>query len=137
MPIGQIFMTNNTRTHLAPGVETPTGAVRMMLMWILVAVTASAPLQGADGGCPTAIQTETGSAPTTTSLDRPALADHSLLMASTHPAEDSIEEAKRREIAGLAETDGDRRVRKFLELVVLPMTVCVILIFLLRRGFLD
>lgn len=109
----------------------------MMLMWILVAVTASALLQGADSRRLVALQIETGSATTTASIERPALADHSLLMASTHPAEDSIEEAKRREIAGLSETDGDRRVRKFLELVVLPMAVCVILIFVLRRGFLD
>lgn len=42
-------------------------------------------------------------------------------------------EAKRREIMG--EPHESRRVRRFLELVILPFGVCFLLVALLRKGF--
>lgn len=64
-----------------------------------------------------------------------AFIERRLMAASSGSVEEAIEEDKRREIKG--ESDGDRRVEKFFELVVLPMAVCAVLILVLRRGFLD
>lgn len=48
---------------------------------------------------------------------------------------DPLEKTKLSEIIG--EQQEDRRARRFLELVVLPLTVCLLLAIVLRRGFLD
>lgn len=70
------------------------------------------------------------------SLRAPAVSiERRLMAASSGSVEEALEEAKRREIKG--DSEGDRRVEKFLELVVLPMAVCAVLILVLRRGFLD
>ena len=45
---------------------------------------------------------------------------------------DFIEKTKAREIMGFQ--DDDRTIRKFLELVVFPLGVCLVMILLLRRG---
>jgi len=59
-----------------------------------------------------------------------------LVEESSHPASDAIDRAKAAEITG-RDWDDDRRRRKFLELVVLPLGVCLALVMLLRRGFLN
>lgn len=48
---------------------------------------------------------------------------------------DPLEKAKVGEILG--EPQQDRQIRRFFELVVLPLGVCFLLAMLLRRGFLD
>lgn len=55
---------------------------------------------------------------------------------SSDPAPEAIDKAKAAEIMG-RDLDDERRTRKFLELVILPLGVCFMMIMLLRRGFLN
>lgn len=55
---------------------------------------------------------------------------------SSDPAPEAIDKAKAAEIMGW-DLDDERRTRKFLELVILPLGVCFMMIMLLRRGFLN
>lgn len=60
------------------------------------------------------------------------------ISAAETPAEsetDAMDKAKVNEI--MAVQDDERKVRKFLELVVLPLGICLALVMLLRRGFLN
>ncbi len=47
---------------------------------------------------------------------------------------DPIERAHREEIIGSRGTESDRELRRFLEMVVLPLGICLALVLLLRGG---
>ncbi len=51
------------------------------------------------------------------------------------PEDELIDRVKAQEITGVSSEE--RRARKFLELVVFPLSVCLALVMLLRRGFLE
>lgn len=55
---------------------------------------------------------------------------------SSDPAAEAIDRAKAAEIMG-RDLDDDQRTRKFVELVLFPLGVCLALVMLLRRGFLS
>jgi len=49
------------------------------------------------------------------------------------PASDAIDHARAAEIAG-RRWDDDRSLKKFMEVVVLPLAICLALVMVLRRG---
>ena len=59
-----------------------------------------------------------------------------ILSAAAEPPEESdpdvVDKTKTKEIMGFQ--DDDRTIRKFFELVVFPLVVCLALILLFRRG---